>query len=57
MEFIVEEVADGVLLRPLKPFKPTRHEDVFGCLKHNRPQLSIEEMEQAVLEEAGRHRR
>ena len=54
MEFTVEEVGGGVLLRPLKPFKPTRHEDVFGCLKYSGPPLSIEDMEQAILEEASR---
>jgi hypothetical protein len=32
--------------------KPTRHEDVFGCLKYSGPPLSIEDMEQAILEEA-----
>ena len=56
MEFVVEEVAEGVLLRPLKPFKPTRHEDVFGCLKYSGPPLSIEDMEQAILEEARQHK-
>ena len=56
MEFAVEEVAEGVLLRPLKPFKPTRHEDVFDCLKHSGPLLSIEDMGQAILEEARQHK-
>ena len=56
MEFTVEEVGEGVLLRPLKPFKPTRHEDVFGCLKYSGPPLSIEDMEQAILEEARKHK-
>ena len=56
MEFAVEEVTEGVLLRPLKPFKPTRHEDVFGCLKYSGPPLSIEDMEQAILEEARQHK-
>ena len=56
MEFTVEEVGEGVLLRPLKPFKPTRHEDVFGCLKYSGPPLSIEDMEQAILEEVRKHK-
>ncbi len=56
MEFAVEEVAEGVLLRPLKPFKPTRHEDVFGCLMYSGPPLSLEDMEQAILEEAVKHK-
>ena len=35
-EFIVENTADGVLLRPAKPFPPTRFEDVVGCLRYAR---------------------
>jgi AbrB family looped-hinge helix DNA binding protein len=29
--FTVEELPEAVLLRPLRPFAPTRLEDVFGC--------------------------
>jgi AbrB family looped-hinge helix DNA binding protein len=31
-EFAVEEVRDGLLLRPVASFKATRFEDVLGCL-------------------------
>ena len=34
MEFIVENTADGVLLRQTKPLPPTRLEDVAGCLRY-----------------------
>src|ERR1039457_910760 len=31
-EFLVEEVSEGILLRPLKPFAPTLFKDVAGSL-------------------------
>lgn len=52
MEFAVEEVADGVLLRPLKPFPATHLEDVAGCVGYKGPKKSLEDMEQAILSEA-----
>jgi AbrB family looped-hinge helix DNA binding protein len=52
MRFAVEAVAEGVLLKPLKPFEPKRHEEVFGCLQRKGPALSIEDMERAILKEA-----
>jgi len=55
-EFAIEETTEGVLLRPLKPFKPTRHENVFGCLKYGGPPLSLEDMENAIMEEAKKHK-
>ncbi len=55
-EFSVEEFEDGVLLRPLKPFQPTRPEDVFGCLRSEGPPRTLAEMEEAIAEEARRRR-
>ncbi|HQW52338.1 MAG TPA: AbrB/MazE/SpoVT family DNA-binding domain-containing protein [Tepidiformaceae bacterium] len=52
VEFAVEEVADGVLLRPLKPFPATHLEDVAGCVGYKGPRKSLEDMEQAILSEA-----
>jgi AbrB family looped-hinge helix DNA binding protein len=51
---IVEETADGVLLRPAPLFKETTIDEVFGCLRYDGPALSIEEMDAAVLAEARR---
>ncbi|MCJ7797313.1 MAG: hypothetical protein MUQ56_11210 [Thermoleophilia bacterium] len=48
VEFSVEDTPDGVLLRPLKPFKATRLEDVFGCAGYTGPAKSIEEMDAGV---------
>ena len=48
VEFSVEDTPDGVLLRPLKPFKPTRLEDVIGCVAYTGPAKTIEEMDNAI---------
>ncbi len=55
-EFSVEEFEDGVLLRPLKPFQPTRVEDVFGCLRYEGPPKTLAEMEETIGEEVRRRR-
>ena len=46
-EFIVEETARGVLLRPLRMLPETRLEDVVGCLKYTGKPKSIAEMKMA----------
>jgi AbrB family looped-hinge helix DNA binding protein len=57
-EFIVEETPEGVLLRPIKPYKPTRVEDVAGCLKFGGPPKSLQEIESAIEQEVrARHAR
>ena len=50
-EFSVEDVDEGVILRPLKPFNPTSIEDVFGCLNHEGPAKTLGEMEEAISTE------
>ena len=47
-EFAVEEVADGVLLRPLRPFRATAFDEVFGCLKYKGRAKTLRQMEQAI---------
>ncbi len=44
----VEITPEGVLLKPLKPFPPTRLEDVVGCLGYKGPRKSIEDMDAAI---------
>jgi AbrB family looped-hinge helix DNA binding protein len=53
-ELIVEERAEGVLLRPAPKAGATRFEDVRGSLGPVDRVVSIEEMNEAVLEEARR---
>ena len=48
MEFAIEETSDGVLLRPLKPFKPTTLKEVIGSTGYKGAPKTIEEMEQAI---------
>lgn len=48
VEFVVEDTAEGVLLRPLKPFEPTRIEDVIGCTGYPGPARTFEEMNAAI---------
>ena len=50
-EFIVENTADGVLLRPAKPFPPTRLEDVAGCLRYAGKPKTLSQMEGAIRAE------
>ena len=50
----IEETTDGVLLKSERPFKPTKPDEVFGCLKRPGRAISLEEMDAAVLHEAAR---
>jgi AbrB family looped-hinge helix DNA binding protein len=52
---VVEETAEGVLLKPAPAFAPTRPEAVFGTLaRDGQTVVSIEDMDAAVLAEAQR---
>jgi len=53
-KLIVEETPEGVLLKPERLFPETRHEDVFGMLRYDGPPISIEDMNEGILEEARR---
>jgi hypothetical protein len=44
-ELIVEETQDGVLLRAVQPFSPTKPKEVFGALSHHGKRLSDEDIE------------
>ena len=50
-EFVVEETTEGILLRPAKPFPPTRIEDVAGCLRYAGKPKTLAEMEAAIRTE------
>lgn len=47
-EFAVEAAGDGVLLRPLKAFKPTTLKDVIGSTGYSGKAKSLAEMERAI---------
>ena len=48
VEFLVEETPEGILLRPLKAFRPTRLKDVIGCAGYKGPAKTVEEMDAAI---------
>jgi len=51
---IVEETAEGVLLKPASVVPRTRPEDVFGSLPYSGKPKTIKEMNESVLAEARR---
>lgn len=54
--FSVEDVPEGILLRPLKVFAPTTLEQTFGCLPYRGKAKSVAEMDAIVQTEAKRRR-
>jgi AbrB family looped-hinge helix DNA binding protein len=53
-EFTVELVREGVLLKPVRPFPPTKIEDVSGFLKYTGKPKTIEEMDESIVNEVKR---
>ena len=47
-EFQIEETPEGILLRALKPFAPTKLKDVVGSTGYAGPAKSTEEMNLAI---------
>jgi len=45
---MVEETAEGVLLKPVKPWPVTRIEDVFGSAGYTGPAKTIEDMHRGI---------
>ena len=56
-EFSVEDTPEGVLLRPLKPFAPTRVDEVFGSAGYRGAAKSSRQMDAAVAAEAKKRAR
>lgn len=54
---VVEETADGVLLKQEPLFAPTRVEDVFASLPRPDRRRTLDEMNAAIAAEARRHAR
>jgi AbrB family looped-hinge helix DNA binding protein len=51
---LVEDTDDGVLLKPVPVFRPTRPRDVFGSLPWRGPAKTLAEMEAGIAAEAKR---
>ena len=47
-QFGVEEVLEGILLRPLRPFPSRSFDEVFGCLKYTGRAKTLRQMEKAI---------
>ena len=54
MEFSVEEIKEGILLRPVKPFPETSLDQVFGCLSYSGKPKTLAQMELAIKREVTR---
>jgi bifunctional DNA-binding transcriptional regulator/antitoxin component of YhaV-PrlF toxin-antitoxin module len=52
LEFVIEDVGDGIKLKPVKPYKETRIEEVLGCVNYAGPKKSLEDMEAAIAKGA-----
>jgi AbrB family looped-hinge helix DNA binding protein len=51
---VVEETAEGILLKPAPVFAPSNPDEVFGSLKVSGPPKTLEEMDAGILAEARR---
>jgi AbrB family looped-hinge helix DNA binding protein len=47
-KFAVEEVSEGILLRPLRPFPSKSFDEVFACLKYTGRAKTLRQMEKAI---------
>ncbi|MBV8775319.1 MAG: AbrB/MazE/SpoVT family DNA-binding domain-containing protein [Deltaproteobacteria bacterium] len=55
-EFMVEDTAVGILLRPAKPFQPTRIEDVAGSLRYAGKPKTLAQMDRAISNDVNARR-
>jgi AbrB family looped-hinge helix DNA binding protein len=56
LELEVEDHGDAVVLREVNRFPPTTVDEVYGCLKYEGPPVKVEEMDEAVMREAMKHK-
>jgi AbrB family looped-hinge helix DNA binding protein len=56
-EFVIETVADGVLLRTRKPFPPTSIGQVAGILAYKGATKTLEDFDRGVRVEVARRQR
>ena len=52
LELVIEDVDDGIKLKPMKPYKETKIEDVLGCVGYEGPKKSLKDMEAAIAKGA-----
>ena len=47
-QFVVEEVPEGIILKPKKPFPPTTLEEGLGCTGYRGPARTVTEMKESI---------
>ena len=52
LEFIIENVGDGIKLKPIQPYKETKIHEVMGCVEYEGPRKSLKDMEAAIAKGA-----
>lgn len=52
VEFAVIETDKGILLSPIKSFKPTSIKEIIGCVGYKGPKKSLKNMEQGLAKGA-----
>ena len=52
LEFAIEDVGDGIKLKPIKPYRETKIDEVIGCVGYEGPKKSLKDMEAAIAKGA-----
>jgi AbrB family looped-hinge helix DNA binding protein len=52
LEFVIENVGDGIKLKPIKPYKETKIDEVIGCVGYAGPKKSLKDIEAAIAKGA-----
>jgi AbrB family looped-hinge helix DNA binding protein len=52
LEFVVEDMHDGIRLKPLKPYRESKIMEVLGCLNYKGPKRSLRDMDSAIVKGA-----
>jgi AbrB family looped-hinge helix DNA binding protein len=48
VEFAVEQIEDGIALRPIRSVEPTTIDEVFGCLPYQGKRKSLDDMQEGI---------
>ena len=54
LEFAIENVKDGIKLKPVKRYRETTIDEVMGCVGYKGPKKSLKDME-AAIEKGAKH--
>ena len=52
LEFVIESVGESIKLKPIKPYKETKIDEVIGCVGYEGPKKSLKDMEAAIAKGA-----